>query len=224
MPKAQSQPRKHWLMKCEPGAYSIADLERDGVTSWEGVRNFQARNTMRDDMKVGDGVLFYASNAEPSGVVGVAEVAREGYPDPFAFEEGHVYFDEKSDPANPIWISVDIRFVSRFPGIVPLEVLKATPGLGSMMVTKKGSRLSVQPVTPEEFEIVLELGRRAGELTPPPKAAAKSLKPVAAARKASKSAKPPAKPKGPSQPVGLKAAGLKTAAKPAAAKAKKAGR
>jgi predicted RNA-binding protein with PUA-like domain len=208
-------------MKCEPGAYSIDDLERDGVTSWEGVRNFQARNSMRDDMKVGDGVLFYASNADPSGVTGVAEVAREGYPDPFAFEEGHVYFDEKSDPANPTWISVDIRFVERFPGIVPLEVLKGTPGLEGMMVTKKGSRLSVQPVAPGEFEIVRGLGRLA-EATPLATKPAKAEKPARSAgpTKAGKPAKPKTPKKaGPAKRAekAAKAASPKAAKKPSKA-------
>jgi predicted RNA-binding protein with PUA-like domain len=146
-------------MKCEPEAYTIEDLERDGVTTWEGVRNFQARNSMRDDMKVGDGVLFYASNAEPSGVTGVAEIAREAYPDPYAFEKGHHYYDPKSDPENPTWYTVEIRFVEKFPEIVSLAELKEAKGLKDMVVTQKGSRLSVQPVTKKEFEIVLKLGR-----------------------------------------------------------------
>ena len=154
--------KRYWLMKCEPEAYTIEDLERDGTTTWEGVRNFQARNMMRDDMKVGDGVLFYASNAEPSGVTGVAEVAREGYPDSYAFQKGHKYFDPKSDPANPTWYMVDVRFVEKFPAIVSLAELKATQGLETMVVTQKGSRLSVQPVTRKEYEIVLKLGRRKG--------------------------------------------------------------
>jgi predicted RNA-binding protein with PUA-like domain len=154
--------KKYWLLKCEPGAYTIQDLERDGATTWEGVRNFQARNYMRDDMKPGDGVLFYASNAEPSGVTGLAEIARGGYPDPYAFQEGHKYFDPKSDPDNPTWMMVDVRFVETFPDIVPLAVLKETPGLGDMMVTQKGSRLSVQPVTKKEFDIVVKLGRKGG--------------------------------------------------------------
>jgi len=154
--------KKYWLLKCEPEAYSIYDLERDGVATWEGVRNFQARNPLRDDMKVGDGVLFYASNAEPSGVTGVAEVAREGYPDSYAFKKGHKYFDPKSDPANPTWYMVDIRFVEKFPAIVPLAELKAAKGLAKMVVTQKGSRLSVQPVTQKEHEIVLKLGRQKG--------------------------------------------------------------
>lgn len=150
--------KRYWLLKCEPGAYAIEDLERDGVTGWEGVRNFQARNFLRDDLKAGDGVLFYASNADPSGVTGLAEVARAGYPDPFAFQKGHRYYDAQSDPANPTWYTVDVRFVARFPEIVPLETLKETPGLEDMMVVQKGSRLSVQPVTREEHEIVSRLG------------------------------------------------------------------
>jgi len=150
--------RRFWLLKCEPGAYAIEELERDGVTGWEGVRNFQARNFLRDDMKVGDGVLFYASNADPSGVTGLAEIARAGYPDPFAFQEGHKYHDPKSDAGDPTWYTVDVRFVARFPEIVPLEILKETPGLERMVVTQKGSRLSVQPVTREEYDIVSRLG------------------------------------------------------------------
>lgn len=147
-------------MKCEPEAYTIEDLERDGTTTWEGVRNFQARNSMRDDMKKGDGVLFYASNAEPSGVTGIAEVSKPGYPDPYAFVKGHRYHDPKSAPDNPTWYMVDLRFVERFPEIIPLAILKETPGLEDMVVNQKGSRLSVQPVTKEEFEIVRRLGRK----------------------------------------------------------------
>ena len=152
--------RKYWLMKCEPAAYSIDDLARDGVTTWEGVRNYQARNFMRDQMQVGDGVLFYASSADPSGVTGLAEIARAGYPDAFAWKKGHKYFDAASTPDKPLWYLVDIRFVERFPEIVPLDVLKKTAGLEQMMVIRKGARLSVQPVTKGEFDIVSKLGRR----------------------------------------------------------------
>jgi predicted RNA-binding protein with PUA-like domain len=148
-------------MKCEPDAYTIDDLERDGTTSWEGVRNFQARNYMRDDMRVGDGVLFYASNADPSGVTGVAKIVKAGYPDPAAFDKSSPYYDERSDTSQPTWFMVDIGFVKNFHGTVPLETLKATKGLSKMVVTQKGSRLSVQPVTKEEFEIVLTLGKSA---------------------------------------------------------------
>lgn len=157
--------RRHWLMKCEPAAYTIDDLRRDTMTSWEGVRNYQARNFMRDDMRVGDGVLFYASNADPSGVTGLAAIARAGYPDAFAWTKGHRYFDEATVEASPVWYMVDIAFVERFPGVVSLEQLKATKGLERMMVTQKGSRLSVQPVTKPEYDIVVKLGRRA---TPQP--------------------------------------------------------
>jgi predicted RNA-binding protein with PUA-like domain len=149
-------------MKCEPAAYTIDDLARDGQTSWEGVRNYQARNFMRDDMQEGDGVLFYASNADPSGVVGLARIARAGYPDPFAWKKGHRYYDEASTRKSPVWYSVDIAFVERFSAVVPLEALKHAEGLERMMVIKKGSRLSVQPVTASEFDIVTRIGRAGG--------------------------------------------------------------
>lgn len=155
--------RSYWLMKCEPESYSIADLERDGRTTWEGVRNYQARNLLRDRFAVGDGVLFYASNAEPSGVTGLAEVVRAGYPDPFAWKKGHPYFDPASTAEAPVWFAVDLGFVERFPAIVTLATLKATRGLEKMVVTQKGSRLSVQPVTKAEFAVVTRLGRRAGD-------------------------------------------------------------
>jgi predicted RNA-binding protein with PUA-like domain len=135
---------KYWLMKSEPSAYSIDDLARDGTTHWNGIRNYQARNSMRDDMRVGDRVLFYASNADPSGVTGIAEIVREGYP----------------EPEDPTWSMVDIRFVEKFPHVVSLETLKSTRGLEEMVVTKKGSRLSVQPVKKAEFDIVVKLGRK----------------------------------------------------------------
>jgi len=132
----------YWLMKSEPSAYSIDDLARDKVTNWNGIRNFQARNFMRDQMKVGDKVLFYASSADPSGVAGTAEIAREGYP-------------EKEEP----WVMVDVKFVEKFAEVVPLETLKKTKGLENMMVIRKGARLSIQPVTKSEFDIVVKLGR-----------------------------------------------------------------
>lgn len=154
-------PLRFWLMKCEPDAYTIDDLERDGRTSWEGVRNYQARNFLRDEMHVGDGVLFYASNAAPSGVTGLAEVVRPGYPDHTALLPGHDYHDPRSSRDEPIWYTVDIAFVERFARTVSLETLKQTPGLEHMMVTRKGSRLSVQPVTPSEYDVVVRLGRRA---------------------------------------------------------------
>jgi predicted RNA-binding protein with PUA-like domain len=147
-------------MKCEPDAYTIHDLARDGETSWEGVRNYQARNFMRDQMQVGDGVLFYASNADPSGVTGLAEVSRAGHPDATAWKKGHAYFDAASTKEKPVWFVVDIKYVEAFPSIVPLDELKTVKGLESMMVIQKGARLSVQPVTKAEFDIVAKLGRR----------------------------------------------------------------
>jgi predicted RNA-binding protein with PUA-like domain len=151
--------KRFWLMKCEPEAYTIGDLERDRRTAWEGVRNYQARNLLRDDVQAGDGVLFYASNAQPSGVSGLARIERAAYPDPSAWRKGDEYFDPASTPEAPVWYAVEIGFVERFAAIVSLATLKATPGLAKMMVVQKGSRLSVQPVTREEFEIVAGLGR-----------------------------------------------------------------
>lgn len=153
--------KRYWLMKSEPEAYSIADLARAGTTHWEGVRNYQARNFMRDEMKPGDGVLFYHSNAEPPGVAGLAEVVRAGYPDDAARDPKSEYFDPKASETDPRWYMVDIRFVERFDEVVPLAVLKETPGLENMLVTRK-SRLSVQPVSGPEFDIVRRLGRQSG--------------------------------------------------------------
>lgn len=150
---------KFWLVKSEPEVYSIADLERDGQTSWEGVRNYQARNFMRE-MKEGDRVLFYHSNAEPPGVAGIAKVVREAYPDSFAWQEGHPYFDPKSTPDAPRWEMVDLAFVERFPSFLPLQSLKDDPSLEGMELLRKGSRLSVQPVSEAHFQHVTRLGRR----------------------------------------------------------------
>lgn len=152
--------KRYWLMKTEPGSYSIDDLARDGRTHWDGVRNYQARNFMRDEMKVGDDVLFYHSQAEPPGVAGLARVVRDAYPDPSARDPKSKYFDPKASDDDPRWFMVDIEFVERFDDVVPLATLKETAGLEEMLVTKR-SRLSVQPVTADEFRIVARLGRRA---------------------------------------------------------------
>jgi predicted RNA-binding protein with PUA-like domain len=130
---------RYWLMKCEPAAYTIEDLKRDKVTSWEGVRNFQARNFMRDRMQVGDPVLFYASNAEPSGVTGLAKIARAGYPDQYAFKPGHKYYDPDSDKGTPVWYMVDVEPWSS-PRHAAAEATKLK-GLEDMMVVKR-ARLS----------------------------------------------------------------------------------
>jgi predicted RNA-binding protein with PUA-like domain len=149
---------RHWLMKTEPDSYSIDDLQRDGRTFWSGVRNYQARNFMRDTMEVGDPVLFYHSGAEPPGVVGIARVVRAGYPDHTARDPDSKGFDPKASDEEPRWYMVDVAFEERFPRLVSISTLRDTPGLEGMPVINK-SRLSVQPVTEEEFRIVTELGR-----------------------------------------------------------------
>lgn len=154
---------QHWLFKSEPGVYSIDDLRRDKKTCWDGVRNYQARNYLRDSMKRGDLVLFYHSGADDSeqgpGVVGVAKIVREGYPDATALDAKHPHHDPKSTPAEPIWMMVDIEFVEKFPAVVPLERLKGEKALEGMLVLRRGQRLSVMPVEPAHFEHVLKLGR-----------------------------------------------------------------
>jgi predicted RNA-binding protein with PUA-like domain len=144
----------YWLLKSEPDVYSIDDLKRDKKTFWDGVRNYQARNFLRDSLKNGDLVLFYHSNAEPPGVAGLAKVVREGYPDPTAFDPKDSHYDPKSDPANPTWYVVDVQFVKKAKSVVGLPELKQTKGLEKMVLLQKGSRLSVQPVTATEFAIV----------------------------------------------------------------------
>jgi predicted RNA-binding protein with PUA-like domain len=145
-------------MKSEPDTFSIDDLQRQGRTPWEGVRNYQARNFMRDDMKVGDAVLFYHSNATPPGVVGLARVASAPYPDAAAFDPTSPYFDPRSDAATPRWILVDVAFVEKWTAPVPLDRLRDDPALHGMLVTQKGQRLSVQPVDRAHFVHVARLG------------------------------------------------------------------
>jgi len=148
----------YWLMKSEPSAYSIDDLEREGVTHWEGVRNYQARNFMRDDMKLDDLVLFYHSNINPAGVVGIGQVVREAYPDHFAWNPESRYFDERSTPEKPLWFMVDIGFVARFSETLTLQQIKEDPVLAGIMVAKRGSRLSIQPVEEAHFKHISRLG------------------------------------------------------------------
>lgn len=148
----------YWLMKSEPGVCSIDDLARDKTTYWEGVRNYQARNFIRDTMKKGDLVLFYHSNAEPSGVAGIAKIQKEGYPDFTAWDKKDVHFDPKSPKEKPLWYMVDVAFVQKFKNFVSLEELKANPLLKGMLVIKRGMRLSVQPVEAKHFEIVRRMG------------------------------------------------------------------
>lgn len=147
---------QYWLMKSEPDTFSLSDLKnRPGKREpWDGVRNYQARNFMRDDMKKGDGVLFYHSNTNPPGVVGLAEVASKPYPDPTAFDPKSKYFDPKSDTDNPRWILVDVRYRKTFKKAVTLEQMKTMPALKDMRVLQRGNRLSITLVTKAEYDAI----------------------------------------------------------------------
>jgi predicted RNA-binding protein with PUA-like domain len=149
---------RYWLIKSEPSAFSIEDLGRAPrqTTCWDGVRNYQARNYMRT-MKIGDEVLFYHSNADPPAIVGIAQVVREAYADPTAFDKKHVHYDPRSTPAKPAWDMVDIRLVRLLPTPLSLERLREESGLRQMELLRKGSRLSVQPVRPAEWRLILKL-------------------------------------------------------------------
>lgn len=151
---------QYWLMKSEPDVFSLDDLKnRPGQQEpWDGVRNYQARNFMRDAMQVGDVVLFYHSNTNPPGIVGLAEVATEPYPDPTAFDKKSKYYDAKSDPDNPRWILVDVRYRSTFAQMVSLEAMKAMPELAEMRALQRGNRLSITPVTKVEFDAICRAG------------------------------------------------------------------
>lgn len=143
-------------MKSEPDVYSIDDLKRDKKTQWEGVRNYQARNFMRDDMKPGDEVLFYHSNAKPPGIAGLGKVCKLAYPDFFAWDKKSKYFDPKSSEDKPIWFMVDVQFVKKFKEILSLDLLKADKKLEDMLVTKRGMRLSVQPVEEKHYKYIVQ--------------------------------------------------------------------
>jgi len=154
--------RQYWLFKSEPDVYSFDDLAEDPSNEecWEGIRNYQARNYLRDEVRVGDGVLFYHSRAQPMAVVGTATVTRSGYPDPFQFKKDHRYHDPKSDPDNPRWFAVDVRYATRFARPVTLREIKANEKLSQMLLVQN-SRLSIQPVTAEEWKLILRLGGKA---------------------------------------------------------------
>ena len=154
--------RNYWLMKSEPDVYSIDDLKRDGSTYWDGVRNYQARNLMRDEMKLGDGVLYYHSNAKPMAIVGLARVSKESYPDPTQFDENNKYYDPKSTEENPRWFLVDIEFVEKFDEPLPLHFLKEQPSLEGMPLLRKGQRLSVQPVSAKHWKTVCKMAGSKG--------------------------------------------------------------
>jgi len=145
-------------MKSEPDVYSIDDLQRDGTEPWEGVRNYQARNFMRE-MVDDDLVIFYHSSAKPPGAAGLCRVCREAYPDPTQFDPQSEYYDPKSKKEDPRWSLVEVEFVEKFEELIPLEALKRDPALSGMLVTQKGSRLSVQPVEKSHFKHVLKMAR-----------------------------------------------------------------
>jgi len=157
-----SPSRKYWLFKTEADCYSVDDLahEKKQTTFWDGVRNYQARNMIRDEIHVGDQVLLYHSNCDPLVIVGICEVVKNAYPDHTAFDKNEQHYDPKSRPDAPTWFMVDIRLLQKFSHPVTRDQLKAEPGLAEMMVLRKGSRLSIQPVTPAEWKIVLKLAER----------------------------------------------------------------
>jgi len=163
MPTKSAAARRYWLVKSEPSVFSFDDLlARPGKTThWDGVRNFQARNTMRDDMKKGDLVFFYHSSADPTEIAGVAQVVREGYPDPTALDPKDSHFDPKSKADAPSWYMVDLKAVEKLKRPISLAELRTMKGLEKMTLLQKGSRLSVQPVSEEEWKIIYAAGMTA---------------------------------------------------------------
>lgn len=153
---------RYWLMKSEPDVFGINHLidMPNQTEHWDGIRNYQARNFMRDDMKIGDLILFYHSNAKEIGVVGTMEVVREAYPDHTQFDSTCKYYDPKSKEDNPRWIMVDVKFKEKFNGVVLLSELKEIPELSEMRLIQKGNRLSILPVEKKEYDIIVELGRK----------------------------------------------------------------
>ena len=147
----------YWLMKSEPDVFGIDDLKKVKVEPWDGVRNYQARNMMRDDMKKGDLVFFYHSNTDVPGIVGIMEVAREGYPDHTAFDPEAKYYDPKSDPDKPRWFMVDVKFKKKLKRTISLAELKEAPEIQDMPLVRKGNRLSIMPVTKEQWDFILSM-------------------------------------------------------------------
>ncbi len=145
-------------MKTEPDVFSIDDLKKNKTSLWEGVRNYQARNYMMNDMEIGDAVLLYHSSADPSGVAGIATVSKKAIPDPTQFDKKSEYFDPKATKEKPVWFCTEVKFVTKFSHFIALEELKKEPVLKDMVVLKKGSRLSIQPVSKNEFEHIHQLG------------------------------------------------------------------
>ena len=153
---------RFWLLKCEPDVYSIDDLARDGRTGWDGVRNHQVRNFMRDDMKAGDLGIFYHSNAEPPGAAGVVRIERTGVPDPTQFDAKSDYHDPKSRKEAPTWLMCEVSFVERFEELVALETLRSDAALANLLILRRGNRLSITPLEQAEFERIRVLGAGGG--------------------------------------------------------------
>jgi predicted RNA-binding protein with PUA-like domain len=149
---------RYWLLKTEPGCYGIDHLQNDKTTFWSGIRNYQARNMLRDQMQMGDVCLFYHSNANPSAVAGVCEVVKEGSPDPTQFDTTDEHYDGESDPHNPRWFGVEVAYRYTFARPVSIQEMRNNPTLSQMKLLEKGSRLSVLPVEKAEFEEVLRMG------------------------------------------------------------------
>lgn len=152
--------KRYWLFKSEPDVYSFRDLQRDKKTMWEGVRNYQARNILRDEVQLGDNVLYYHSRVKPMEIAGVAKVVKTAYPDPTQFDSKSKYFDPKAQKDAPRWIVVDIAYDFEFKKVVTRDEMQAMPELGDMMVLKRGARLSVQPVSATEFRAITKAGGR----------------------------------------------------------------
>ena len=159
MPAKTSGDRRYWLFKTEPSTFSFDDLWNapGRTTAWDGVRNYQARNMLRDEISKGDLVFVYHSSSDPTGIAGIAEVVRAGYPDPTALDPNDPHYDPKSKAESPSWYLVDIRAVKALPRLVTLDELRTVKGLEKMVLLQRGSRLSVQPVRPEEWEIITSL-------------------------------------------------------------------
>jgi len=147
----------YWLMKSEPDAYSIDDLERDGREMWDGIRNYQARNMMRDDMRIGDEAIFYHSACKEPAAVGIMRIVSEPYPDPTQFDPESKYYDPKSNPDDPRWCLVDVEFVRKLSRALPLKELRTEPGLEGMILLRRGNRLSITPVDKQHWDVLLGL-------------------------------------------------------------------
>ncbi len=152
--------KNYWIFKSEPYVYSIDDLKRDKITFWDGVRNYEARNFLRDKVKIGDLVFFYHSNCDEPGIYGLCEVVKEAYPDFTQFDPDNKHYDPKSNPDNPTWFMVDVKFIEKFEKPVLLEEMKKKFELNNLRLLQKGNRLSIIPVSEKEFKVILNMARK----------------------------------------------------------------